>query len=122
AVRLRIDPAKKSELQSADDRAAASKNKRVTDRPPKNRHQSRDAETLGEDRQHIFLPDEPAIKKSETGQRHEKHEGGSGHHPAVVAGTRPGNVRGSFRVRRIRTARGIVYISFEIGDPLIKRR
>ena len=122
AVRLRIDSAQKCEFQSAEKGRAARENERISDRPPKNRHQSGDAETLREDRQHIFAADQTAIKKRETGKRHEKHERGTSHHPGVVTGAGPGNVRTNLRIRRVGAARRIVYVSFQIGHALLERR
>src|SRR5258707_13273104 len=63
AVWLGIDSPKKCKLQSTDEWRAARKNERIADRPPNNRDQSCDAETLRQNRQHVFLPDKSAVKK-----------------------------------------------------------
>ena len=70
AVGLRVDSAKKCKLQPADERRTARKNERIADGPPKNCHQSRDAETLRQDREHIFLPNQPTVKQRQSGKRH----------------------------------------------------
>jgi len=92
AVRVRIDTAEKSEFQSADKRRAVRKNERITHRPPKNRNQAGNAETLRQDRQDVFCADEAAVKQGQAGKGHEEHERSAGHHPGVVRGTRSGNV------------------------------
>src|SRR5260370_17925295 len=112
---------KNANFHPADEWRAARKNERIADCPPENRDQARDTETLRQDRQHIFLPDQPTVKQRQSGKRHKENQRGSGHHPAVVARTGTGNIGSSFRILRIRTARGIIYVSFQVGHTLFER-
>ena len=65
---------------------ALAENKAVAKRPPHDGDQARDTETLGEHGEDILPANEAAVEEGETGQRHEEHERGAGHHPSVVAG------------------------------------
>src|SRR5262249_19570271 len=96
-------------------------NKRVTCRPPENGDQPGYAETLRQHGQHVFCPDEPAVKERQTWQRHEEHQRGARHHPCVVTRTGRGDVRTASRTQ-IRSARRVGYIPFKISPALLERR
>ena len=97
AVRLRINAAEKSKLQSAKKWRAIGKNEGITDRPPEDRHQAGNTETLRQDRQDVFRADKTAVKQRQPWQRHKQHQRGACHHPCIVAGAGARDVRGHCR-------------------------
>ena len=62
-------------LRAPEERAgkAFAEDQTVTDRPPEDGDEAGDAEALGEDREHIFAADEPAVEKGQSRQGHEQH-------------------------------------------------
>ena len=93
---------------------------RIARSPPKNSDQTCNTETLRKHGENVFRAHEAAIKEGETRKRHKKYERRRGHHPGVVTRTRAGNVRCDCRICRVGTTRGVIYISFEISDTLLK--
>ena len=68
-------------------RAGAAKDHAVTADDIKDGHQAGDQEALSEHGQDVLLADETAVEQRQTGQRHEQHQRGAGHQPAIVAGS-----------------------------------
>src|SRR5439155_26386903 len=102
---MRIDVVEKDESKSAEKRRTAREHERITRRPPKDRDQPGDTETLRQDRQYIFCANKTAIKKRESWKRHEKHQRGAGHHPCIVSRARPRNIRCNSRAHCVGAAR-----------------
>ena len=97
------------------------KNERITCRPPKDRDQAGNAETLCQHGKDVLRADKATIKKRQARQRHEKDQRGARHHPCIMAGTRARDVRRHWQAG-IGAARRIIYIGFEIGYALLERR
>ena len=136
-VRRAIDAFQKEEFRATEERAVETlpENQAVTKRPPQDGDEAGQAQTLRHDRQDVLRADQAAVKERQTGQRHEKHERRTRHHPCVVTGTSDAHGRSRqsgwdgqvavliFRSdfqRRRRVA--VADIGFETSDALLQRR
>ena len=94
------DAFQEEKLRAAEERTveALAEDQAVAERPPHDGDEAGDTQALGEDGEDVLLADETAVEEGETGQRHEEHERGAGHHPGVVAGAGHANQRAFDRI------------------------
>ena len=91
------DPFEEEFIECADEGIAFGKGQRVTKRHPQHADQGEGDEDLNEHREHVLGANESAVEQGQPGNRHQDDEGGTDHHPGVVAlvGDQGGSCRGN---------------------------
>ena len=74
------------EIQLSGGHASCVEGDAVADRDPDDGHRSGKSETLHQDGQDVFYPNETAVEKGETRDCHKQNEGRCGEHPGCVPG------------------------------------